>query len=176
MKQSKSTPEQDSRLDRRGFLKSSSVIAGGAAALGALSSGRRFSARTWGRGRWRTPRGRWRARWRARGCGRGGRQAAQVSGGGLRLRGQGLRASQAAHAHPHRREALQGAPTSLSASGSTFASSSLVSSSFRCRRFYEILLLFIWRREHFIRVVIRNVLQTHLSHGIFFGPIVLYKR
>jgi myo-inositol 2-dehydrogenase/D-chiro-inositol 1-dehydrogenase len=37
MKQSKSTPEQDSRLDRRGFLKSSSVIAGGAAALGGLS-------------------------------------------------------------------------------------------------------------------------------------------
>ena len=37
MKQSKNTQKNDSRLDRRGFLKSSSAIAGSAAALGSLS-------------------------------------------------------------------------------------------------------------------------------------------
>ena len=37
MKQSKNTQKNDLRLDRRGFLKSSSAIAGGAAALGSLS-------------------------------------------------------------------------------------------------------------------------------------------
>ena len=37
MKQSKNTQKNDSRLDRRGFLKSSSTIVGSAAALGSLS-------------------------------------------------------------------------------------------------------------------------------------------
>ena len=37
MKHNKNTPKNDSRLNRRGFLKSSSAIAGGAAALGSLS-------------------------------------------------------------------------------------------------------------------------------------------
>ena len=37
MKQSKNTQRNDLPLDRRGFLKSSSTIAGGAAALGSLS-------------------------------------------------------------------------------------------------------------------------------------------
>ena len=37
MKQSKNTQKNDLQLDRRGFLKSSSTIAGGAAALGSLS-------------------------------------------------------------------------------------------------------------------------------------------
>ena len=37
MKNKKNTQKNDSRLDRRGFLKSSSAIAGSAVALGSLS-------------------------------------------------------------------------------------------------------------------------------------------
>jgi nitrous oxide reductase len=37
MKHNKNTQKNDSRLDRRGFLKSSSAIAGSAVALGSLS-------------------------------------------------------------------------------------------------------------------------------------------